>query len=519
MSNDRHYLETELSHLFESEHDTWRFVQSASLDGVWYWDLENPDNLWISPEYWECLGIDPKERMHSPAEFIDVVFEEDLPKIMENLEQHYADPTVVYEQIVRFKHADGSTVWVRCRGKATRDKDGKAIRMLGAHNNITALKKAEEKTQLLMKNRERFFARMSHEIRTPLHGILGITESLQDHNLDPFILSQLSTIIDCGKQLQHLLNDLLTISKIDEGKFSVGLEDVSLAHLFAYIDSLFRARADAKSLRFWLPDLSSQDVYVRSDQVRLTQIVSNLVSNAIKFTQVGEVLVEIKENDSTLELIITDTGNGIKDIDAALMAYHQEQTAKNMVVEGTGLGLEIVKKLCDALGHTLKITSTVGKGTTINIGLQKAIKRESDNPIDKVIEPSITEHCEPKTILIVDDNEINREIAKTMLQNLFPTVHSASNGEEAVNMVRTQKGYDVILMDLSMPIKNGYDAAREINTLVLNREARIIAVSADAFEEISHKCAENGIKQHVAKPFTKKSLLQAIRDPNEHLTF
>jgi CheY-like chemotaxis protein/anti-sigma regulatory factor (Ser/Thr protein kinase) len=316
-----------------------------------------------------------------------------------------------------------------------------------------------------------------------------------------------------------LLNDLLTISKIDEGKFSVGLEDVSLAHLFAYIDSLFRARADAKSLRFWLPDLSSQDVYVRSDQVRLTQIVSNLVSNAIKFTQVGEVLVEIKENDSTLELIITDTGNGIKDIDAALMAYHQEQTAKNMVVEGTGLGLEIVKKLCDALGHTLKITSTVGKGTTINIGLQKAIKRESDNPIDKVIEPSITEHCEPKTILIVDDNEINREIAKTMLQNLFPTVHSASNGEEAVNMVRTQKGYDVILMDLSMPIKNGYDAAREINTLVLNREARIIAVSADAFEEISHKCAENGIKQHVAKPFTKKSLLQAIRDPNEHLTF
>jgi signal transduction histidine kinase len=105
---------------------------------------------------------------------------------------------------------------VRCRGKATRDKDGKAIRMLGAHNNITALKKAEEKTQLLMKNRERFFARMSHEIRTPLHGILGITESLQDHNLDPFILSQLSTIIDCGKQLQHLLNDLLTISKIDE---------------------------------------------------------------------------------------------------------------------------------------------------------------------------------------------------------------------------------------------------------------------------------------------------------------
>lgn len=113
MSDNKHYLESELSQLFEAEKDTWRFVQSASLDGVWYWDLEKPEHLWISPEYWECLGIDPTTRKHSPEEFIAVVFEDDLPNIIDNLERHYADPAVVYEQIVRFKHIDGSTVWVR----------------------------------------------------------------------------------------------------------------------------------------------------------------------------------------------------------------------------------------------------------------------------------------------------------------------------------------------------------------------------------------------------------------------
>lgn len=142
MSKTKHYLEAEISSLFESGDGMWAFVQEASLDGVWYWDLEQPENLWLSPDYWRCLGIDPSTRKHSPEEFISVVFEEDLPKIMDNLERHYNDPLVPYDQEVRFKHADGSTVWVRCRGMAQRDADGKAIRMFGAHNDMTAEKAA-----------------------------------------------------------------------------------------------------------------------------------------------------------------------------------------------------------------------------------------------------------------------------------------------------------------------------------------------------------------------------------------
>lgn len=159
--------------------------------------------------------------------------------------------------------------------------------MLGAHNNLTALKQADFKTQKILKNRERFFARMSHEIRTPLHGMMGVAELLKNKNVDDSIKDQLSTILNCGRQLQHLLNDLLTLSKIDDDKFSVHIEDVSISSLFEFIDSLFKASAQAKSLLFEMPNYDISDVFGRSDEIRLTQIISNIVSNAIKFTNDG----------------------------------------------------------------------------------------------------------------------------------------------------------------------------------------------------------------------------------------
>jgi len=166
MSNDTHYLEAEINSLFQSDNNMWNFVQRASLDGIWYWDLERPENLWLSEEYWQCLDIDPATREHSPEEFISVVFEEDLPKILDNLERHYADPSVTYEQIVRFKHSSGSTVWVRCRGMAQRNAQGKAIRMFGAHNNITTIKNAEQELLQVNQELEQFAYRTSHDLRS-----------------------------------------------------------------------------------------------------------------------------------------------------------------------------------------------------------------------------------------------------------------------------------------------------------------------------------------------------------------
>lgn len=509
-----HYLETELASLFETERDTWRFVQSASLDGVWYWDLENPDNLWISPEYWACLGIDPATRRHSPEEFVNVVFEEDLPKILDNLERHYADPNVVYEQLVRFKHIDGSTVWVRCRGRATRDENGKAIRMLGAHNDITELKQSEQSLATLLKNREKFFARMSHEIRTPLHGMVGIAEVLQDAKLPQNVQSQLAVMLDCGKQLQHLLNDLLTLSKIDDDKFLTSIEDVSLSGIFKYVDGLFRQSALSKSLSFSLPDETASQVIVRSDQARLTQIISNLVSNAIKYTYSGGIEIKIEERDEFIDIIIQDTGEGIQDINAALSAYYQESQSAESQSDGTGLGLEIVDKLCTALDHDLNIESHVNEGTTVTVSL---LRSESSHKFENKLPDKLNASDSaklPQAVLIVDDNDINREIAYSMLEGHIAKIDMAADGKEAVSMVSAFPNYDVVLMDLNMPEKNGFDAAMEIKAITANiKPTRIIALSADAMDDTRKRCLKAGMKQHLAKPFTRANLLQTVIDP------
>jgi CheY-like chemotaxis protein len=388
--------------------------------------------------------------------------------------------------------------------------------MLGAHNDLTALKEAELKTATMLQNRERFFARMSHEIRTPLHGMIGVAEVLQNADVDSAVKTQLSTMLECGRHLQHLLNDLLTLSKIDENKFSVSIEDVSLASVIEYIESLFRTRAEAKALTLSVPDIDLNNYIVRSDQVRLTQIVSNIMSNAIKFTYHGCITINVNESAKGYVLTIADTGDGISDIDAVLRAYYQEALNKDFTPQGTGLGLEIVDKLCRELGHQLDIQSTVGEGTQVSISLEKSKIRSIVNLKAVESQYSNTIDSASMSVLVVDDNEINREIAKSMLQDTVGRIDMAVNGKEAVDMVAQNAGYDVVLMDLSMPVKNGFDAAREINALSdLQVRSRIIALSADAFEGTRQRCEKVGMSQHVAKPFTRDELLKAVLRPEE----
>lgn len=151
------YLKKELYDLIKSDNEIFEFIQSGSLDGIWYWDLENPENEWMSPKFWETLGYNPDEKKHLTSEWQDIIFQEDLTVSTENLERHSADPDHPYDQIVRYKHKNGSTVWIRCRGLAIRNENGKAIRMLGAHTDITDLKETEKEISRLTNEYEKVF--------------------------------------------------------------------------------------------------------------------------------------------------------------------------------------------------------------------------------------------------------------------------------------------------------------------------------------------------------------------------
>ena len=171
MAQTKHYLQQELESALLSGSLLWEFIQKHSLDGLWFWDLENPDNLWLSPEYWQLLGWDPSHKAHSREEYEKVVFQEDLANVMANLEQHYADPSVPYDQKVRFKHASGSTIWVRCRGIAIRNSKGKAIRMLGAHNDLTQEQKALDEMVAAKQEAEALLLQLNEEKRQLKHAL------------------------------------------------------------------------------------------------------------------------------------------------------------------------------------------------------------------------------------------------------------------------------------------------------------------------------------------------------------
>lgn len=181
MGEEDHYLKEELYSLIREDPSVFEFLQEGALDGIWYWDLEKTEHEWMSPRFWTVLGYDPAERKHLASEWQDLIFPEDLEKALENFRLHCADPSHPYDQVVRYRHKDGSTIWVRCRGLAIRDKTGKPVRMLGAHNELTRQKRAEER----LRNEERFLEAMFDAIQdgicvldTELH-VLRVNETMK----------------------------------------------------------------------------------------------------------------------------------------------------------------------------------------------------------------------------------------------------------------------------------------------------------------------------------------------------
>ena len=169
--NDGNYLKNELYKLIQKDSSIFEFLQNGSLDGIWYWDLEFPDNEWMSPSFWETLGYDPAEKKHLASEWQNLIHPEDLKMALDNFEAHCRTPNCPYDQIVRYRHKNGSTVWVRCRGIVIRDLDGKPLRMLGAHNDITELKKTQEELQVFANK----LTLLANVLRRILHRVLLIT--------------------------------------------------------------------------------------------------------------------------------------------------------------------------------------------------------------------------------------------------------------------------------------------------------------------------------------------------------
>ncbi len=381
------------------------------------------------------------------------------------------------------------------------------------------LQQRTDEAQVANIAKSRFLATMSHEIRTPLNGILGMAQMLLMWNVSEQQRKDYAkTILDSGRTLLNLLNDILDISKIESGKITLELVPTKPRAVIDETHHLFLDSARLKSLAIESRWLGSADSYLL-DPYRLNQMLSNLVGNAIKFTSVGGVRIEAREverKDQTalLEFSVSDTGIGISQStqEALFVPFSQVDSSITRQYGGSGLGLSIVRKLARMMGGDSGLESELGKGSRFWFRVQAVITEENAATAENI--ENIRQLQLSGTILIVDDNETNRVIVGEFIRKSGGIVLFSENGKQAIEVITSGGIIDVILMDLHMPIMDGYTATQLIRQWEAeNGQLRhpIIAVTSDAFEEDRQRCFAAGMDDFIAKPFAMITIQDTIK--------
>lgn len=385
-----------------------------------------------------------------------------------------------------------------------------------------------EESKNIVEAKNNFLATMSHEIRTPLNGIIGMQALMMKSNSMEEIKNYLGKAMTSSKQLLHIINDILDITKIENGKFVLDKKPVSCYEISKSLQTIVTPLVLEKNieLTFQVELGTEKHIEVLADEDRLMQVLLNPLSNAIKYTEpFGKVSYEYKyifldENHVHARFCIKDNGIGIsKDFLSHLFTpYEQEDISLGK--KGTGLGLSITKALVDVMGGQIDIESEKGIGTVVTITIPFELKRHCK--LIKTQELSLKDKditYDDLCVLVVEDNEINREIAEIILRDKKVKLESAMNGKEAVTMfLESPNGYyDIIFMDIMMPIMDGYEATKRIRNS--NRDDAenvfIVAMTASAFIQDIERTKSIGMNYHISKPFAEEDIIEALEKVEE----
>jgi PAS domain S-box-containing protein len=477
----------------------------------------------------KVLGYTKEEFLDSNVLYAECIHEDDKQQVFNEVED------ALKENLDFFRHKPYRIItkvkeirWVLDYTVTQKDKEGHITHFIGYITDVTEqkeneleLSRAKHIADEANQAKSEFLANMSHEIRTPLHGIIGLTDIVLETDLTKQQRDYLNKVHQSSYALLHVINDILDYSKIEAGKMEIVKSEFQLSSLLNTVVDLFNFQIHDKGLHFEIN--ASEDIpnILIGDLLRLTQILNNLVSNALKFTSEGFIKIKIKliaKTDSTvdLEFIVQDTGIGIsQEIQEKLFeAFEQGDTSTTRKYGGTGLGLKISKQLTSMMNGEIWVKSQEGMGSSFHLRL--SFEYCQDNINENLAEfSSPAEHkkmhlklSETKHALLVEDNLTNQLVTSIFLQNYGFKVSIANNGLEAVDMVEVNN-YDIIFMDLQMPIMDGFAATKAIRKMDIT--IPIVALSAAVMQKDKELTSEAGMDQHIAKPIEKGELEKILQ--------
>ena len=513
---------------------------TASIPGVIYQRRVGPDGdiryTYISDGAKDLFGVSPEEIISDPKALFDCHGPEYRDTFRERLLQASRDLTMwdVEAQIIK---RNGEEMWTHAIARPQRQPDGSVL-WDGVILDATRIKRAEialhsakEQAEAANRAKSEFLGVISHEIRTPLNGILGMAELMGRTNLTDRQSRYMNTITQSGEALLSIVNDILDITKIEAGEQSLASEIFSLRQCVADVVSLFRGMAERKRLALTDGFDDELPALVRGDPVRLRQILANLINNAVKFTNEGDVSIDVRlqgRSDGAASVVfeVSDTGIGIPEEHRSRLfePFHQVDSSYSRKQGGTGLGLTITHHLVEMMNGEIEVRSEEGRGSTFQIVIPLPVVEETlDTGVADVSETDAVDWPEsdaPPTkirALVAEDNVVNQEVILENLWAMGCEADTALNGLEAVEAFE-QNAYDIILMDCQMPEMDGFEATRKIREIELVRNLKdgkrhhipIIAVSAHTMAGDREHCLLVGMDDHLGKPFTFDQLQGTI---------